>query len=130
MTSKSQLFNTYTLSPSNKKIAVANGSLATIAGFGNMYITHLPLSLKLSSMYQNGRPTLFPFKSLLMILNVMLFFSLLIVFFRNRARGGGLDLLRKGTVFTTLNHLKKLVIICLCLFLVPQIKIQFGCVKV
>ena len=34
MTSKSQLFNTYTPSPSNKKIVVANGSLATIAGFG------------------------------------------------------------------------------------------------
>ncbi|RVW28844.1 hypothetical protein CK203_094865 [Vitis vinifera] len=32
MTSKSQLFHTYTPSPSNKKIAVANGSLATVAG--------------------------------------------------------------------------------------------------
>ena len=39
MTPKSQLFHTYTLSPSNKKIAVANGSLATIAGFGDIYIT-------------------------------------------------------------------------------------------
>ncbi|CBI34284.3 unnamed protein product, partial [Vitis vinifera] len=39
MTSKSQLFNTYTLNPSNKKIVVANGSLATIAGFGDIYIT-------------------------------------------------------------------------------------------
>ena len=35
------------------------------------------------------------------------------MFFRNKAQGGGLDLLRKGTVFTTLNHLRKLVIICL-----------------
>ena len=39
MTSKSQLFNTYTPSPSNKKIVVANGSLVTIAGFGDIYIT-------------------------------------------------------------------------------------------
>ena len=39
MTSKSQLFHTYTPSPSNKKIAVGNGSLATIAGFGDIYIT-------------------------------------------------------------------------------------------
>ncbi|KAL6323484.1 hypothetical protein AAG906_039057 [Vitis piasezkii] len=39
MTSKSQLFQTYTPSPSNKKIAMGNGSLATVAGFGDMYIT-------------------------------------------------------------------------------------------
>ena len=39
MTSKSQLFHTYTPSPSNKKIAVANGSLATVAGFRDIYIT-------------------------------------------------------------------------------------------
>ena len=39
MTSKSQLFNTYTPSPSNKKIAVANGSLATVASFEDIYIT-------------------------------------------------------------------------------------------
>ncbi|RVX17361.1 hypothetical protein CK203_003623 [Vitis vinifera] len=32
MTSKSQLFHTYTLSPRNKKIAVANDFLATVAG--------------------------------------------------------------------------------------------------
>ncbi|RVX06712.1 hypothetical protein CK203_014949 [Vitis vinifera] len=32
MTSKSQLFHTYTPSPSNKKIAVVNGSLATVVG--------------------------------------------------------------------------------------------------
>ncbi|RVW91922.1 hypothetical protein CK203_030093 [Vitis vinifera] len=36
---KSQLFHIYTPSPSNKKIAVTNGSLATIAGFGDIYIT-------------------------------------------------------------------------------------------
>ena len=39
MTSKSQLFNTYTPSPSNKKIVVVNGSLVTVAGFGDIYIT-------------------------------------------------------------------------------------------
>ena len=39
MTPKSQLFHIYTPSPSNKKIAVANGSLATIASFGDIYIT-------------------------------------------------------------------------------------------
>ena len=39
MTSKSQLFHTYTPSPSNKKIVVANGSLATVASFGDTYIT-------------------------------------------------------------------------------------------
>ena len=39
MTPKSQLFYTYTPSPSNKKIAVANGSLATVAGFGDIHIT-------------------------------------------------------------------------------------------
>ena len=39
MTPKSQLFHTYIPSPSNKKIAVANGSLATVVGFGDIYIT-------------------------------------------------------------------------------------------
>ena len=39
VTSKSQLFHTYTPSPSNKKIAVTNDSLATIASFGDIYIT-------------------------------------------------------------------------------------------
>ena len=39
MTSKSQLLHTYTPSPSNKNIAVANDSLATVAGFGDIYIT-------------------------------------------------------------------------------------------
>ena len=39
MTPKSQLFHTYTPSPSNKKIAMANGFLATVAGFRDIYIT-------------------------------------------------------------------------------------------
>ena len=39
MTPKSQIFHTYTLSLSNKKIIVVNGSLATVAGFGDIYIT-------------------------------------------------------------------------------------------
>ena len=60
MTPKSQLFHTYTSSPSNKKIAWANGSLATVASFGDIYITptlilknvlHVPkLSAKLVSI--------------------------------------------------------------------------------
>ena len=45
MTSKSQLFHTYTPNPSNKKIAVVNGSLVTITGFRDIYIT-LTLILK------------------------------------------------------------------------------------
>ena len=45
MTSKSQLFNTYTPSPSNKKIVVVNGSLVTITGFKDIHIT-LTLILK------------------------------------------------------------------------------------
>ena len=40
MTSKSQLFHTYTPSPSNKKIAVANGSLAIVVGFGDIHYTY------------------------------------------------------------------------------------------
>ena len=39
MTSKSQFFHTYTPSLSNKKIAVANDSLAIVVGFGDIYIT-------------------------------------------------------------------------------------------
>ena len=39
MTPKSQVFHTYPPNPSNKEIAVANGSLATVAGFGEIYIT-------------------------------------------------------------------------------------------
>ena len=39
MTSKSQLFRTYTPSSSNKKIAEAYGSLAIVVGFGDIYIT-------------------------------------------------------------------------------------------
>ncbi|RVW22392.1 hypothetical protein CK203_096054 [Vitis vinifera] len=39
MTSKSQLFHTYIPSPRNKKIAVANDSLAIVAGFRDIYIT-------------------------------------------------------------------------------------------
>ena len=39
MTPKSQLFHTYTPSLSKKKIVMANGFLATIAGFRDIYIT-------------------------------------------------------------------------------------------
>ena len=105
MTSKYQLFNTYTPSPSNNKIVVANGSLVTVVGFGGIYITptlilknvlHVPkLSVNLVSI-----------QKLTHDLKCYAIFSLLIVFFKNKARGGGLDLLRKGAVFTTLNHLE------------------------
>ena len=40
MTPKYQLFHTYTPSPSNKKIAVANSSLAIVAGFEDIYHTY------------------------------------------------------------------------------------------
>ena len=39
MTPTSQLFHTYTPCPSSRKIAVANGSLTTVAGFGDIHIT-------------------------------------------------------------------------------------------
>ena len=39
MTPKSQLFHNYTPSPSNKNIVVVNGSLATVVGFRDIYIT-------------------------------------------------------------------------------------------
>ena len=39
MTPTSHLFHTYTPCPSNRKITVANGSLATVAGFGDIHIT-------------------------------------------------------------------------------------------
>ncbi|KAL6350043.1 hypothetical protein AAG906_003976 [Vitis piasezkii] len=45
MTSKSQLFHTYIPSLRNKKIVVANDSLATVSGFRDIYIT-LTLILK------------------------------------------------------------------------------------
>ena len=123
MTPKSQPFHTYTPSPSNKKIAMANGSLATVAGFGGIYITptlilknvlHVP---KLSANLISIQKLTHDLKC------YAIFFPY--CFFRNKARGGGLDLLRKGMVFTTLNYLKKLVMICLRLFSVPQIKISF-----
>ena len=39
-TPTSQLFHTYSVCPSNRKIVVANGSLATFAGVGDIHITH------------------------------------------------------------------------------------------
>ena len=39
MTHSSQFFHTYTPCPSNKKIVVANGSLATVAGLGDVFLT-------------------------------------------------------------------------------------------
>ena len=127
MTSKSQLFNTYTLNPSNKKIVVANGSLATIAGFEDIYITPT-LILKNVLHVPKFSANLVAIQKLTHDLKCYAIFLPSYVFFKNKARGGGLDLLRKGAVFTTLNHLSKLVIICHHLFSVPQIKIPFGCI--
>ncbi|KAG6481613.1 hypothetical protein ZIOFF_058217 [Zingiber officinale] len=39
MTPNSQIFHTYNLSPSNRQIIVVNGSLAIVAGFGNVHLT-------------------------------------------------------------------------------------------
>ena len=94
MTPKSQLFHTYTPSPSNKKIAMANGSLATIASFGDIYITPT-LILKNVLHVQKLSTSLVSIQKLTHDLKCYVIFSILIVFFRNRARGGGLDLLRK-----------------------------------
>ncbi|KAL6331497.1 hypothetical protein AAG906_011437 [Vitis piasezkii] len=44
MTHTSQYFNSHTPCPSSRKIIVANGSLATVAGLGDIYVT--PLILK------------------------------------------------------------------------------------
>ncbi|RVW51913.1 Retrovirus-related Pol polyprotein from transposon TNT 1-94 [Vitis vinifera] len=49
MTFKSQLFNTYTLSPSNKKIVVANGSLVTVAEQGSG--RRIGLAKEMSGLY-------------------------------------------------------------------------------
>ena len=39
MTHTSKCFSTSTPCPSNRKIIVANGSLATVAGIGDIYVT-------------------------------------------------------------------------------------------
>ena len=39
MTHASQYFSTYTSCPSSRKIIVANGSLAIVAGLGDIYVT-------------------------------------------------------------------------------------------
>ena len=44
MTHTSQYFNSHTPCPSSRKIIVANGSLAIVAGLGDIYVT--PLILK------------------------------------------------------------------------------------
>ena len=75
MTPKSQLFHTSTLSLINKKIVVAKDSLTIVAGFEDIYITPT-LILKNVLHVPKLSANLFPFKSLLMILNVMLFFFL------------------------------------------------------
>ena len=80
MTSKSQLFHTYTPSPSNKKIAVANGSLATVAGFGDIYITST-LILKNVLHVLRLSANLVSIQKLIHDLKCYAIFFLLIVFF-------------------------------------------------
>ena len=94
MTSKSQLFNTYTPNPSNKKIVVVNGSLATVAGFGDIYITPT-LFLKNVLHVPKLSANLVSIQKLTHDLKCYAIFFLLIVFFKNKAWGGGLNLLRK-----------------------------------
>ena len=84
MTPKSQLFHTYTPSPSNKKIVVANGSLVTIAGFGDIYITHT-LIIKNVLHAPKLSANLVSIQKLTHDLKYYAIFSLLIVFFRNEA---------------------------------------------
>ena len=62
MNPTSQFFHTYTPCPSSKKIVVANGSLATIVGFGDIHITP-SLILKNVQHVLKLSTTLFPFKS-------------------------------------------------------------------
>ena len=63
MTPTSKFVHTYTPSPSNRKMFIVNGSLATVAGV--TYKSHLHLCLKLSFMCENCSRTLFPYASLL-----------------------------------------------------------------
>ena len=84
MTSKSQLFYTYTSSPSNKKIVVANGSLATVTGFGDIYITPT-LILKNVLYVPKLSVNLVSIQKLTHDLKCYAIFSLLIVFFKNKA---------------------------------------------
>ena len=79
MTTKSQLFHTYTPSPSNKKIAVVNGSLATIASFGDIYITPT-LILKNVLHVPKLLASFVSIQKLTHDLNVKLFFPFLCVF--------------------------------------------------
>ena len=94
MTSKSQLFHTYYPSPSNKKITVANGSLATVVGFEDIYITPT-LILKNVLHVPKLSANLVSIEKLTYDLKCYAIFSLLTVFFKNKALRGGLDLLRK-----------------------------------
>ena len=105
MTYSSQCFSTYTPCPNNRKIIVANGSLATVAGLGDIQVTpfiilkdlhHVPMLLV----------NLISIQKIIKKKNELshCFLPPLIVFFKIRFRGGRLDLLRKMTNFTTLRH--------------------------
>ena len=122
MTPTSHFFHSYTPCPSSRKIVVANGTLATVAGLGNIHITPT-LILKDVLHVPKLSANLISIQKLTHDLKCYAIFSLLIVFFRTRARGGGLDLLRKEADFITLNHPKAMF---QGLFSVPQIKMSFG----
>ena len=94
MTSKSQLVHTYTPSPSNKKIAVANGSLVTVAGFEDIYIAPT-LILKNVLHVPKLSANLVSIQKLTHDLKCYAIFFPSYCVLQEQARGGGLDLIRK-----------------------------------
>lgn len=82
--------------PSNKKIIAANGSLATIA--------RKRIQRNSSSfMFLNCPETLYQFKNSLKIYVAMLFFAVVIVYFKTKIQWRWLDMLKNDMGFTTLN---------------------------
>ena len=127
MTSKSQLFHTYIPSPSNKKIAVANGSLATVAGFGDIYITPT-LILKNVLHVPKLLANLVFIQKLTHDLKCYATFFPSYCVFQEQGSGRRIGLAKERSGLHHLESSKKLVIICRYLFSVPQIKIPFGCI--
>ena len=125
MPSKSQLFHTYTPSPSNKKIAVANGSLATVAGFGDIYITPT-LILKNILYVPKLLANLVSIQKLTHDLKCYAIFFPFYCVFQEQGSGRRIGLAKERSGLYHLESSRKLVIICRCLFLVPQIKIPFD----
>ena len=127
MTTKSQLFHTYTPNPSNKKIAVANGFLATVAGFGEIYISPT-LILKNVLHVPNLSANLVSIQKLTHDLKCYAIFFPSYCVFQEQGSGRRIGLAEERSSLYHLNYLRKLVIICHCLFSIPQIKIPFGCI--